>query len=206
MRVESLKIGASGIVRLRMDGGSAFSFRQDHLPPGLGSLPDEGGEAGSEILAAVQAASAIHLAELLALRLLARSEQTRWLLTLKLRGRGFTDEAASPALDRLERLGILSDERYARAWASQRARLRGDGPGRVAAGLAARGVEEVLARRICGEVFSGSERALALMQAVRRLRRSGRNSVKAAERRLRAEGWRSFEVRAALDSFRDERD
>ena len=205
MRVESLEIGASGIVRLRTDGGSPFLFRLEYLPPEAQDLPAVGDEADPAFLSAAEEASAIYAAEAKSLDLLARAEQSRHLLSLKLRKRGMPDSVSSKALDRLERLGLLSDERFARAWAEERARRRGDGPFRVAAGLAARGIGDDLARKVCGEVFRGEERGEILLRAVRRLLRSGRKDEAEAAGRLRSEGWKPSEIRAALEFVRDER-
>lgn len=206
MRVESLEIGASGIVRMRTDGGSRFLFRLEHLPPAAGPVPSPGQEAGPEFLAGAEEASGIYAAEAKAMELLARAEQTRYLLALKLRKRGMGDGAAAPALDRLERLGLLSDERFARAWAEERVRRRGEGPARIAAGLAARGVSEDLARRVCSELYSEEDRGEALLRATRRLLRSGRKDEETAARKLRSEGWKPSEIRNALEALRKERD
>ncbi len=206
MRVESLEIGASGIVRVRTDGGSRFLFRLEYLSYGAGSLPAPGEEPDPAFLSAAEEASAVYASEAKAMDLLARAEQTRYLLALKLRKRGMSDGTISPALDRLERQGLLSDERYARAWAEERARRRGEGPARIAAGLAARGVSEDLVRRVCSELYTEESRGETLLRAVRRLLRSGRKDPQTVERRLRSEGWKPSEIRWALEKIRNERD
>jgi len=206
MRVETLEIGASGIVRVRTDGGSCFSFRLEYLPPGWEPLPAPGEEPDPVFLAAAEEASAVYSAEAKAMDLLARAEQTRYLLALKLRKRGMSDGAIAPALDRLERQGLLSDERYARAWAEERARRRGEGPARIAAGLAARGISEDLARRVCSELYTEDARGEALLRAARRLLRSGRKDPQTVARKLRSEGWKPSETRWALEIIRNERD
>lgn len=206
MRVESLEIGASGIVRMRTDGGSRFLFRLEQLSPSAGPVPSIGQEAGDTFLAGAEEASGIYAAETKALELLARAEQTRYLLTQKLRKRGMGDGSIFPALDRLEGQGLLSDERFARAWAEERARRRGEGPARIAAGLAARGVSEDLARRVCVELYPEEARGEALLRAARRLLRSGRKDPEAAVRKLRSEGWKPTEIRGALEAIRKEGD
>jgi regulatory protein len=206
MRVESLEIGASGIVRVRTDGGSRFLFRLEHLPPDSGPVPSPGQEATEVFLAGAEEASGIYAAESKALELLARAEQTRYLLTLKLRKRGMGDGSIFPALDRLEKQGLLSDERFARAWAEERARRRGEGPARIAAGLAARGVSEELARRVCLDLYPEEARVDALLRAARRLLRSVRKDPDAVARRLRSEGWKPSEIRGALEAIRKEGD
>ena len=206
MRVESLEIGASGIVRMRTDGGSLFIFRLEHLPESAGSVLSPGLEADEGFLVGLETASAIYAAETKAMELLARAEQTRHLLTLKLRKRGMPDRAVIPALDRLERLGLLSDERFARAWAEERIRRRGEGPSKVSAGLAARGVSEDLIRRVCAALYEEEMRGNALLKAARRLLRAGRNDEETVCRKLRSEGWKHSEIRQTLEFLRKERD
>jgi regulatory protein len=76
-----------------------------------------------------------------ALDALARRARSRVELTRWLKQREFTDEQIAPACDKLEALGLLHDEEYARAFARSRlAPGRGMGPRRVAAELARRGV------------------------------------------------------------------
>jgi len=203
MRVESLDIGASGLVRLRTDGGSRFIFRLEHLDTSFQSLPGLGEELGEAFLAAVNTASAVYTAEQKALELLARSEHTRFLLTLKLRKRDIPDETIRAALDRLERDRLLDDQRYARAWAEERFRKRGEGPARIVSGLISRGIGGELAKRVTNELFEGSGRAEALERSLRRLMRSGRASEEKVVRRLRAEGWKPSELSVALESFRN---
>ena len=76
-----------------------------------------------------------------ALDALARRARSRVELSRWLKQREFTDEQIAPACDKLEALGLLHDEEYARAFARSRlAPGRGMGPRRVAAELARRGV------------------------------------------------------------------
>lgn len=206
MRVETLEIGASGLVRLCTDGGSRFLFRPEHLPPSAGPLPSPGEELDETLLPALEQAAAAYAAEAKALELLARAEQTRYLLALKLRKRDYPEPAVRAALDRLESRGYLSDERFARAWADERSRRRGEGPARISAGLAARGVPEDLARRVCSELYTAENREEALLRAARRLFRSGRKDEDAVSRSLRAEGWKPSEIRRVLEFLRKERD
>lgn len=201
MRVEALEIGTSGIVRLRTDGGFRFIFRLEYLKPPLVAAPCVGEELDPSLLAAMEAAAQVYAAESKAMALLARAEHTRWLLVLKLRKRGVPEPAIASALDRLERLGCLDDERYARAWAQERLRKRGEGPARLRAGLVGRGVGEDLARRVSNELLSGPERQDALVFSIRRLLKSGRRDRAAVLKKLRGEGWKPSELSAALESI-----
>ncbi len=206
MRVETLEIGASGLVRICTDGGSRFLFRPEYLPAAAEPLPAPGEEVDEGLLRALEQAAATYASEAKALELLARAEQTRYLLTLKLRKRDFPESAIRTALDRLETRGYLSDERYARAWADERSRRRGEGPARISAGLAARGVPEDVSRRVCSELYTAENREEALLRAARRLLRSGRKDGEAVARSLRTEGWKPSEIRKVLEFLRKEGD
>ncbi len=201
MRVESVEIGASGTVRMRTDGGSLILFRQEYLGIPSAHLPARGDELGEETLAAIEAARESYEAEVKALELLARAEHTRYLLSLKLVRRGIPDRAIRAALDYLEGRRLLDDERYARAWAEERIRKRGEGPSRLVSGLTSRGVAGDLARRVTAELLAGEARQEALARSLARLLKSGRGGGEKAVRRLREEGWKPSEITAALESI-----
>jgi regulatory protein len=76
-----------------------------------------------------------------ALDLLARREHSRVELERKLGARGFAEEAIAPALDDLERSGALAGARFTDAFIRSRA-ARGQGPVRIRAELAARGIDD----------------------------------------------------------------
>ena len=79
-----------------------------------------------------------------ALRLLARREQSRLELVRKLGGRGHPAELIEEIIADLVRVGVQSDERFAQAFV--RAALgRGQGPLKIRAGLAGRGVADEVA-------------------------------------------------------------
>jgi len=85
-----------------------------------------------------------------ALDLLARREHSRLELERKLGARGFDDEAIGVALDDLERSGALAGERFAESFIRSRA-SKGQGPVRVRAELAARGVDAAQAAAALAE-------------------------------------------------------
>lgn len=74
-----------------------------------------------------------------ALRLLSRREHSVKELQRKLRKKGFTPEEISGVIEKVQRLGYLSDERFAESRARDLIR-RGYGPGYIRSDLAARGV------------------------------------------------------------------
>ena len=81
-----------------------------------------------------------------AVDLLARREHSRLELTRKLAARGFQEDVIALALDELERSGALADQRFTESFVRSRV-AKGQGPARIRAELAQRGIpgaEEVL--------------------------------------------------------------
>jgi len=81
-----------------------------------------------------------------AVRLLTRREHAAGELAAKLTRRGFDPEAVETEIERLAQAGLQSDRRFAELFAEQRA-ARGQGPLKIRAELATRGVPEAEAER-----------------------------------------------------------
>ena len=94
-----------------------------------------------------------------AIRLLARREYARAELARRLRERGANADDIARTLEELERLGYLSDERYARMLVTQRAGRYGKRA--IAHTLAQRGVAADAAREALDELPAGDELAQA---------------------------------------------
>jgi regulatory protein len=75
-----------------------------------------------------------------ALDLLARREHSRRELERKLRARGFDEELIAPTLDALEESGALASARFTASFIRARA-AKGQGPARIRAELAERGID-----------------------------------------------------------------
>jgi len=75
-----------------------------------------------------------------ALDLLARREHSRSELERKLGARGFAEELIAPTLDALEESGELASARFTESFIRARA-ARGQGPARIRAELAERGID-----------------------------------------------------------------
>ena len=100
------------------------------------------------------------------LRLLARRAHSRVELLLKLTRRGYESAEIRSALRRLEELGYLDDQSFARALVRRRGSLRG--PRALSAELAARGVDRAQADTAVAE-FDGAEQLAAATQIAERL-------------------------------------
>ena len=94
-----------------------------------------------------------------AIRLLARREYARAELAARLRDRGANTDEIAQTLDDLERLGYLSDERYARMLVAQRAGRYGKRA--IAHTLAERGVAADAAREALDALPANDELAQA---------------------------------------------
>ena len=139
-----------------------------------------------------------------ALELLARREHSRRELARKLAARGFGDDVIGLALDELERSGALAHVRFTDSFVRSRI-ARGQGPQRIRAELAQRG--------IAGDEAEVGLRAadvdwLATIRAVRAKRFGPELPRDYAERARQARflqyrGFDSAQIRAALEFDRD---
>ena len=100
------------------------------------------------------------------LRLLARRAHSRVELLLKLTRRGYDGEAIKATLRRLEELGYLDDQSFARSFVRRRGSVRG--PRALSAELAARGVDRAYVDTAVAE-FGEAEQLAAATQIAERL-------------------------------------
>jgi regulatory protein len=136
----------------------------------------------------------------IAVGLLARREHSRRELTRKLGTRGFPDDVIVAALDELERSGVLADARFTDTFIRSRI-AKGQGPARIRAELAQRGVAEAQADEL---LRSADVDWLETIKAVRRKRfgpAPPRDYVERARqaRFLQYRGFSSEQIRAALE-------
>lgn len=124
-----------------------------------------------------------------ALRLLGLRDRSRREIEMSLRRSGFDGQVIGQTVEWLTGLGYLDDRRFARAYATEKQRS-GWGPRRVAAELAAKGIERIVIAEtlVSAEAESGEEAlegARVLEQTVRK-RFGGQFAVdpETAERRL----------------------
>jgi regulatory protein len=100
------------------------------------------------------------------LRLLARRAHSRVELLLKLTRRGYDSAAIMAALRRLEELGYLDDQSFARSFVRRRGSVRG--PRALSAELAARGVDRAQVDTAVAE-FGAAEQLAAATHIAERL-------------------------------------
>ncbi len=200
LTIESVREKAPGTVEVTA-GGSSFIIAPDQLESlGLPAASLAVGAGLDEAEATLLALAAeAHEAERRGLALLARAEQSTFMLRAKLEQRGFSARAVGLALERLATAGWLDDSRFARAYAASRLARRPDGPASLAAALRSRGIDTETTAAAIRELLDPETRKSALARAWERefTRQGGnRDETRAALRRL---GFTGSEISAWLD-------
>jgi len=104
---------------------------------------------------------AVRHAQEIALRALERTRRTRRELERRLKERGVEADAAGEALNRLERVGLIDDLEYARAFLREKLARRAVGERLLRGQLVARGVGGAIADQVMGELAAPEEGAAA---------------------------------------------
>lgn len=203
MRIASVRKGASGAT-IVADGGSSFLVDLAFLTE-LGvdeSALFPGAELDEESDRRVRLAAEVRSAELRALSLLARAEQSTRMLRVKLASRGFGEDAVRLALSRLEAAGLADDARFSRAYvASRLSRRTGrEGPATLIAALRARGIDSDTAASAVAAVLGHDERREALAKAAAIALRAASGDRVAARARLRLLGYGAGEISAYFEA------
>lgn len=119
-----------------------------------------------------------------ALRLLSVRPRSRRELRTRLLRAGFETEEVAEELSRLETVGLIDDETFARQVAEHEVAVRGSGRRAVVDRLMAKGVERATIDRTLEELGAADEESRALELAEGRVRRLGGLEPRAAYRRL----------------------
>lgn len=133
-----------------------------------------------------------------ALDLLALREQSKARLALKLRLRGFSDDAVGAALDDLESSGAVDDLRFAELWISARTRRNPSGRIRLNAGLLDQGVSRSVAAEAL-RAWTDEDEQTALRRAVDKIMSRSGMTLGRALRSLVGKGFSIAASRRALD-------
>jgi regulatory protein len=195
VRIESVQQGASGTAIVAL-GGSSFLFRvsqAEELGLGLAALL-AGAELDESEVDILALAAEVYETEKRAIALLARAEQSTLMLGAKLASRGFSKKAVRVALERLGAEGILSDSRFAEAYAASRLARRAEGPASLLSSLRERGIDGDTAKAAIAAVLGPDERASALAKAAAKETRRSQGDREAIRRRLRGLGFKSEEI------------
>jgi len=164
MTIVSIKIEADGeLRRVELSDGSFFSFRICYLPqsfvdeslydPDRVAVAEKGLELSPDDEEALRFASACLGAETIALRLIARAEQTAFGLSRKLGKRGYDSTCTNTVISRLCDMGLLDDRRYARLWLESKVGRQASSPLRLLAALRTKGIDRDDAESALREVL-----------------------------------------------------
>jgi len=172
-----------GVCKITLDAGSAFFLRTEYLTLLTeeelflleGSVSDENGE---DILNAALCYSA----EVAAMSYLARAEHCRFGLYQKLIKKGIEKNAVNKALDYLESIQYLDDERFAGAWLRSRSIDHYEGRKKLSSELASRGVDKEAAGNALNEFFESHDQLEICAKAYHKILRTQKdeNKIKAS--------------------------
>lgn len=118
------------------------------------------------------------------LRKLNARPRTRSELAKELREKAFADEVAKDALDRLEEVGLINDDEFAKSWVTTRHRSRGIAGGVLRQELRQKGVSDEVAQGAIEEITEEEEFASALKLAQKKYRSLAREDRETQIRRL----------------------
>jgi len=158
MTIVSIKTEADGELRhVELSDGSSFSFRICYLSssfideslydPDVVAATVGGLELDPHEEEGLRFASACLGAETIALRLIARAEQTAFGLGRKLGKRGYDSACTNTVISRLCDMGLLDDGRYARLWLESRVGRQASSPLRFLLHFAPKGLTGMMRNR-----------------------------------------------------------
>ena len=204
--IVSIEEGALGTVKAVSEDGSLFLFRPDYL-----AVSAEGSADKAELVTPLELplellwlAVEATLAEVRAVALLARAEQFRSGLERKLAAKALSRAASKAALDRLETIGLLSDQRYAESWIRARLRTKIEGPRSLAAVLSSRGVDRHAIKQAIETSLDAADVASYKKEIITRMaNKLGQNNDdrRAVRFALSELGWRYCDIDEALDEL-----
>lgn len=154
MVVRQIQQTFTGVYEITPSVGSAFFLRACYLSLLSEDSLAAGKEFSDEETEDLLSAAVAYGAEFAAMTYLARAEHCRCGLERKLLKKEIARPAIEKALDYLEQCGNLNDERFAGAWLRSRSIDHAEGRVRLAAELAARGVERNASKKALDEFFS----------------------------------------------------
>jgi regulatory protein len=125
-----------------------------------------------------------------ALKLLSVRARGRVELARRLAQAGFAGEEVTTELDRLERSGLVDDERFARERCQLLCRQRGYGPHKIRADLLHRGIPRALVEQTLSEVIESGEDPRAQMSRLLERHFGPRAGEIPSDPRLRARACR----------------
>jgi regulatory protein len=205
--IESVETGED-CLKLTFDDGSVLAAGTAYLPPeytGAFLYTDArftpGAALDPETETALRRAAECLSAEKAALRLVARAEQCAAGLAIKLEQRRHSHAAVRAVLDRLLKLNLVNDARYAELWLKYRVNRGGRGPRALAAKLRSKGIDRKTVDAAFGAILTpGAEAALLRRRIEAAYRRPQSRSAKTGFAGTAGNKDRNGELRCFLKS------
>ena len=154
MIIQELKQTLSGVYEITPEAGSAFFLRSSYLCIVAEERLCIHESFNQEETEDIFHAALVYATEVAAMSYLARAEQCRSGLAAKLLKKGLDKNCVEIALDYLESVRYLDDERFAGAWLRSRAIDHVEGRIRLSSELALRGINRTVAKKALDEFFS----------------------------------------------------
>ena len=177
MEILSREVTASGLYKISSTDGSFFIrleylvslSKEDFL------MNDSFDETQSQ---EILDAGLVTACECKAVDYLARSEQSRTGLLKKLQDKGYERGYIIRALDYLESVNYLSDERYCRSWLNTRKINHAEGRGKLLSELLGRGISKEISNKALDEFFSENDENEIAVRCYSKLLRKGKTGEK----------------------------
>jgi regulatory protein len=169
-------------VNVHVDGAFRLGLSAELV---LGERLRVGDEVDDARLAELEAKDRTWKARDAALSLLSYRARTSVELKRRLKRKGFDEEVAAAAVERLDRLGVVDDAAFAESFVRDRVRLRPHGVRRLGQELRAKGVDDDTARAAIEEVMEregATDLHLARAAAARWTPRAGEDPDRARRR------------------------
>lgn len=197
MEILSLEKLSSGIYKVSSSDCGVFYMRPVYLRTLSEQEFLENSDFDSEFSQEIVDAGLITAAECKAVDYLARSEQSRSGLFKKLIEKGYDKDFVNPALDYLEKVKYLSDERYCRSWLNTRKINHFEGRQKLLSELLGRGIPKEIAGKALDEFFLENDENRIAEKCYSKLQKRGKTGEKLISA-LMQQGF-SYKVAAILE-------
>ncbi|MCF0242412.1 MAG: RecX family transcriptional regulator [Treponema sp.] len=178
MEIIAREVLSSGIHKIVTSDGSSFYIRPNYLKyvpiNDFLLLNDFNDEQSNDILDS----GIITACEFKAVEYLSRCEQCRTGLFKKILDKGYQKEYIEPALDYLESINYLSDERFCKSWLNMRKINHFEGRTRLYNELLSRGVKKETVNYALDEFFMENDEDKIAEQCFNKLVRKGKSGNK----------------------------
>lgn len=198
--ITNIKQISKDCFQLTFSSGSCFFIRLNYLASVSSERIKIDEVFSEEELDELMDAGLAYSAERVAMSYLGRSEQCRFLLSQKLKRKGFEDSSIKTALDFLEMQGFLSDARFAQAWLRIRSINHVEGKIRLLSELMSRGIDRNIANAAVEEYFVDIDEESLFAKAADKCRKMGKKGP-CAENYLRKKGFSQRQINSIISNL-----